>query len=88
MVLTLYAVSDGPPSLAVRQCLKALNLEYKLVPIDFNKGEHLQPWYEKLNPQREIPVLDDDGFLLSERQVIDFVNCFVSPPFKVTTILH
>lgn len=64
--MKLYSVSDGPPSLAVRMTLKALNIDYELVNVNFNKGEHMTEDYAKLNPQKEIPVLDDGGFLLSE----------------------
>lgn len=41
MPLTLYAVSDGPPSLAVRMGLKALGLDYKHISVDFGLGEHM-----------------------------------------------
>lgn len=68
--IKLYGVSDGPPSLACRQALKALGVDFTLVPVNFNIGEHLTPEYEKLNPQKEIPVLDDNGFLLSESNAI------------------
>ncbi|XP_075146573.1 GST-containing FLYWCH zinc-finger protein isoform X2 [Haematobia irritans] len=64
--MKLYAVSDGPPSLAVRMCLKALNLPYELHNVDYIASEHLSQDYAKKNPQKEIPVLDDDGFFLSE----------------------
>ncbi|KAJ3627185.1 hypothetical protein MTP99_014584 [Tenebrio molitor] len=70
MSLTLYSVSDGPPSLAVRQCLKALNLDYKLINVDFGLGEHMTEEYAKKNPQKEIPVLDDRGFYLGESNAI------------------
>nr|QWV59564.1 glutathione S-transferase [Lasioderma serricorne] len=70
MPLTLYAVSDGPPSLAVRQALKALGLEYKHVNVDFGLGEHMTDEFAEKNPQKEIPVLDDDGFYLGESNAI------------------
>ncbi|XP_025832350.1 glutathione S-transferase 1-1 [Agrilus planipennis] len=70
MPLVLHAVSDGPPSIAVRMALKALNVDYKLVNVDFIKGEHMTEEYAKMNPQKEIPVLDDDGFYLSESNAI------------------
>lgn len=69
-MLILYSVSDGPPSVAVRMALKLLNLEYKLQEVDFGTGEHLNDWYAELNPQKEIPVLHDDGFFLSESAAI------------------
>ncbi|XP_018564199.1 glutathione S-transferase 1-1 [Anoplophora glabripennis] len=70
MPLTLYAVSDGPPSLAVRQALKYLELEHTLVNVDFGRGDHMTDEYAQKNPQKEIPVLDDDGFFLSESNAI------------------
>uniref|UniRef100_A0A182XGN4 glutathione transferase n=1 Tax=Anopheles quadriannulatus TaxID=34691 RepID=A0A182XGN4_ANOQN len=68
--MKLYAVSDGPPSLAVRMALEALNIPYEHVSVDYGKAEHLTEEYEKMNPQKEIPVLDDDGFFLSESNAI------------------
>lgn len=32
-------------------------------------GEHLSEEYEKLNPLKKVPVIDDDGFILRERYV-------------------
>ncbi|EDV92883.1 GH18587 [Drosophila grimshawi] len=64
--MKLYAVSDGPPSLAVRMTLKALDIQYQLINVDFCALEHRTEDYAKLNPQKEIPVLDDEGFHLSE----------------------
>lgn len=54
MVLTLYSVSDGPPSLAVRMALKLLNLDYKLVEVDFASGEHLKEDYAKVDSSIDI----------------------------------
>lgn len=88
--MKLYAVCDGPPSLACRMTLKHLNVSFELIEVNFNEGEHLTEEYAKvkresriksnkfgkcfeflqLNPQREIPVLDDNGFLLSEHIAI------------------
>lgn len=48
MVLTLYAVSDGPPSLAVRMGLKLMNIDHDLVNINFNNGEHLTASYAQV----------------------------------------
>jgi len=85
MVLKIYGVSDGPPSLSVRMTLKALDIPFELVPVDFNKGEHLTEAYAKLNPQKEIPVMDDDGFLLSEHIAI---MQYVSDKYKPDSPLY
>ncbi|XP_038221761.1 glutathione S-transferase 1-1 [Zerene cesonia] len=70
MVLKLYAVSDGPPSLSVRQALAVLEIPFELIDTNFGAGEHMTEEYAKMNPQKEIPVLDDDGFYLSESNAI------------------
>ncbi|CAH0582954.1 unnamed protein product [Chrysodeixis includens] len=70
MGLKLYSVSDGPPSLACRQVFAALDVPFELVNVIFNNGEHMTDDYAKMNPQKEIPVLDDDGFFLSESVAI------------------
>lgn len=46
--MKLYGVSDGPPSLACRMVLKALNVPFELVPVNFNTGEHLTDEYFKV----------------------------------------
>lgn len=46
--MKLYSVSDGPPSLACRQALKALNLDFELIDVDFGKGEHMTEEYAKV----------------------------------------
>ncbi|KAK0094400.1 hypothetical protein PV326_011034 [Microctonus aethiopoides] len=68
--MKLYSVSDGPPSLACRLALKVLNLDYELINVDFGKGEHMTDEYEKLNPQKEIPVLVDDDLVIGESNAI------------------
>lgn len=64
--MKLYGVCDGPPTLAVKLALAALKKPYELIMVDYCKMEHMTPEYAKMNPSKEIPVLDDDGFYLSE----------------------
>lgn len=49
MPLTLYIVTDGPPSLAVMQMLKYLELDYNLVKINFGAGEQMTEEFEKVS---------------------------------------
>jgi len=46
--MKLYAVSDGPPSLAVRMAFKALNHPYELVNVDYCASEHMSAEYAKV----------------------------------------
>ncbi|KAL6264589.1 hypothetical protein P5V15_004691 [Pogonomyrmex californicus] len=68
--MKLYSVSDGPPSIACLQLLKALDIKYELIDMDFGKGEHMTKEYEKLNPQKEIPTLVDNDLIMGESNAI------------------
>lgn len=46
--MKLYSVSDGPPSLACRQLLKALDIKYELINVDYGKGEFMTKEYEEV----------------------------------------
>lgn len=48
MPLTLYSVSDGPPSLAVRMALNALGVDFTLINVDFGLGEHMTEEYAQV----------------------------------------
>lgn len=49
--MKLYAVSDGPPSLAVRMTLKALDIPFDLVSVDYIASEHMTDEYAKVKKQ-------------------------------------
>jgi glutathione S-transferase len=46
------------------------DIPVELQVVDLMKGEHYQDWYTKINPNRLVPVLDDDGFILTESSAI------------------
>lgn len=46
--MKLYAVCDGPPSLACRMTLKHLKIPFELIEVNFNVGEHLTDDYAKV----------------------------------------
>lgn len=47
-----------------------LGLEYELVDLDFQKGEHKTPEYLKLNPNGKVPTMVDGDFVLWESLAI------------------
>ena len=47
---------------------EGIALDYQLV--DLMKGEHLAPEYKALNPNCLVPMLEDDGFRLTESGAI------------------
>jgi glutathione S-transferase len=50
---------------------KELGLEIEAVEIDLHSGQHKSPEFLKLNPNGQVPVLDDDGFILYESLAIN-----------------
>jgi glutathione S-transferase len=50
---------------------KELGLEIEAVEIDLSCGQHKSPDFLKLNPNGQVPVLDDDGFILYESLAIN-----------------
>ena len=46
--MKLYGVSDGPPSLAVRMTLSALNVPFELKNVDYIAMEHMTEEYAKV----------------------------------------
>lgn len=46
--MKLYALLDGPPSIAVRMVFKALDIPYELVGVDYQRGEHLKGHYAQV----------------------------------------
>lgn len=49
-----------------------LGLDCEVQPIDLGRGDQLIPEYLALNPNRKMPTLEDDGFVLWESNAILF----------------
>lgn len=49
MVLKLYSLLEGPPSISVRQTLAALKLPYELINVKYFQGEHLTEEFDKVS---------------------------------------
>ncbi|KAH9896998.1 glutathione S-transferase C-terminal-like protein [Cubamyces lactineus] len=56
---TLYGEVWGPNPMKVAIVLEELGLEYDVVPVDINTGEHKGPEYTKINPNGRLPTLVD-----------------------------
>ncbi|XP_069703061.1 glutathione S-transferase theta-1-like isoform X2 [Periplaneta americana] len=66
MSLTFYANLVSQPSRAVALFLKVNNIPHEFKFVDMVKGEHTSEVYEKLNPFKKVPIIDDNGFILRE----------------------
>ena len=71
-MIRLYDYALSGNCFPVRQMLAWLGLDYESVPIDFHPGrEHKSAaflWH--VNPLGQLPVIDDDGFVLRDAQAI------------------
>ena len=67
-MLNLY--TDATPNgLKISICLEELGLQYNVHRL-FLAGDQMTPEFTKLNPNNKIPVLVDDGFVLTESGAI------------------
>ncbi|KPU76197.1 uncharacterized protein Dana_GF11968 [Drosophila ananassae] len=66
----LYYAPRSPPCRAVLLTAAALGLELDLRPVNVKAGDHLSAEFLKLNPQHTIPVLDDNGTVVSDSHII------------------
>lgn len=68
--IILYCNETSPPCRAVRLLGKILDLEFEIREIDCRRGDTKTEEYLKMNPQHQIPVINDNGFILMESRAI------------------
>lgn len=71
-MIRLYDYELSGNCFKVRQLLAWLGVAYERVSVDFHPGrEHKSAAFlDRINPLGQIPVIDDDGFLLRDAQAI------------------
>jgi GST-like protein len=68
-MLDVYAFAT-PNSIKVPIALEELGLDYALHAVNIRKGEQKLPDFIALNPNAKVPVLVDDGLVLTESAAI------------------
>ncbi|KAL3701671.1 hypothetical protein R1sor_019693 [Riccia sorocarpa] len=66
MTIKVYGSLMSQPTRAIVLLCLANKIPYELVFVDISKLDHKKPEFTALNPAGQIPVLDDDGFILPE----------------------
>lgn len=69
-MLKLYDLTLSGNCYKVRLLLSLLGLEYELVPIKFQEGEHRSEPFLQLNPLGQLPVLTDGDVVIRDSQAI------------------
>lgn len=68
MKLYYHPVSTTSRPIMLLAADDGIALDYEVV--DLFTGAHLQPQYSGINPSQQVPLLEDDGFRLSESSAI------------------
>jgi glutathione S-transferase len=68
--MRLYNVAYSGNSYKVRLLLAQVGIPCEIVEVDILKGESRTPEFLKINPNGRTPVLDDNGFVLTESNAI------------------
>ncbi|GLS19296.1 Gst12 glutathione-S-transferase [Labrys miyagiensis] len=70
-MIRLYDFELSGNCYKVRLMLGILGMPYEAVPVDFYPGrEHRSDWFLRLNPLGQLPVIEDDGYVLRDAQAI------------------
>jgi len=70
MVLKLHGLTVSTCTQRVATVLIEKKVPFELVNIDMSKGEHKSEAFMKLQPFGQVPVLEDNGFILYESRAI------------------
>ncbi|XP_069700044.1 glutathione S-transferase D1-like [Periplaneta americana] len=70
MPIDLYYTPVSPPCRSIVMAASALGVELNLKYLDLYKGEHQTPEFLKLTPQKCLPTMVDNGFVLCESRAI------------------
>jgi glutathione S-transferase len=70
--MKLYAFLPSSRALGIQALNNHLALECEIQSIDLSRGDQLTPEYLALNPNKKMPTLEDDGFVLWEANAILF----------------
>jgi glutathione S-transferase len=68
--MKLHVAPPSPRAFKVLVVARHLGLDFELCPVDLLNGANLRPEFVALNPNKKMPVLEDDGFVLWESNAI------------------
>lgn len=69
-MISLHVFPLSPRAFKVLAVANHLGLDYQTKIVDLGKGEQATPAFAALNPNKKMPVLEEDGFVLWEANAI------------------
>ncbi|XP_062272910.1 glutathione S-transferase theta-1-like [Scomber scombrus] len=69
-LVEVYLDLLSQPCRAVHILLNATRIPHRVRTVALRRGEHRSPEFMKLNPMMKVPVMVDDGFILTESDAI------------------
>ena len=84
-MLKLYHAEPVANSLKALIALKEKGLPFESVYVDLHKFEQHEPWFLKINPEGQVPILDHDGAVITHTSVI---NEYLEDAFPETAPLR
>lgn len=69
-MVVVYGLVASAPVRAVRLVLDVVGKDYEFKDVDLTKGEHKTPEFLKINPQHNIPAIQDGDFAMNESRAI------------------
>lgn len=79
--MKLYSFFRSSAAYRVRIALNLKSVDYEIVPVRFASQEHKRPEFLALNPQGLLPVLDDDGIVLTQSlAIIEYLDARYPAP--------
>ncbi|KAK8777234.1 hypothetical protein V5799_029418 [Amblyomma americanum] len=70
MTVDLYFYPTSPQCAFVRIVAQRIGVELRLHPLNAAARDASKEQFAKMNPQRTVPIIDDDGFVLAESRAI------------------
>jgi glutathione S-transferase len=70
--MKLYVLPPSPRAFKVIALNNHLGIECEMHIVDLARGDQLTPEYIRMNPNKKMPVLEDNGFVLWESNAILF----------------
>ncbi|XP_063709337.1 glutathione S-transferase D7-like [Culicoides brevitarsis] len=68
--IIFYHFPFSPNSRGALLTARSLNIQLEIKEVNLVTGEQMKPWFLAINPQHAVPVINDNGHILTESRAI------------------